>query len=136
MKTDRSCGTCFCWQSLLVPSPCHCYCSWVVNIAFPCFAKLSTHMLLVWHNPAYDSGLPIAASVNVLIKGTYTAWPMLSCQEFFSSIKYRVSEGHDKWNLYFFPRYKEGELHIGENSCIDRCVSKYWQVITWEVKIH
>ncbi|KAJ8442846.1 hypothetical protein Cgig2_016312 [Carnegiea gigantea] len=25
-------------------------------------------------------------------------------------------------------RYKEGELHIGENSCIDRCVSKYWQV--------
>ncbi|XP_019233360.1 PREDICTED: mitochondrial import inner membrane translocase subunit TIM10 [Nicotiana attenuata] len=25
-------------------------------------------------------------------------------------------------------RYKDPELNIGENSCIDRCVSKYWQV--------
>ncbi|KAF5179802.1 Mitochondrial import inner membrane translocase subunit tim10 [Thalictrum thalictroides] len=25
-------------------------------------------------------------------------------------------------------RYKESELHLGENSCIDRCVSKYMQV--------
>ena len=26
------------------------------------------------------------------------------------------------------PRYKEGDLSVGENSCIDRCSSKYWQV--------
>jgi hypothetical protein len=25
-------------------------------------------------------------------------------------------------------RYKDGELSVGENSCIDRCSSKYWQV--------
>ncbi|CAA2997043.1 mitochondrial import inner membrane translocase subunit TIM10 [Olea europaea subsp. europaea] len=28
----------------------------------------------------------------------------------------------------FSKRYKDSELNIGENSCIDRCVSKYWQV--------
>jgi hypothetical protein len=25
-------------------------------------------------------------------------------------------------------RYKEGELSVGENACIDRCSNKYWQV--------
>ncbi|CAO2823985.1 unnamed protein product [Amaranthus hypochondriacus] len=49
-----------------------------------------------------------------------------------SEMEYRVELfnrlTHSCFSKCIDKRYKEGELHIGENSCIDRCVSKYWQV--------
>ncbi|KAM7522118.1 hypothetical protein LguiA_012020 [Lonicera macranthoides] len=35
---------------------------------------------------------------------------------------------HTCFNKCVEKRYKDPELNMGENSCIDRCVSKYWQV--------
>ena len=38
-----------------------------------------------------------------------------------------TSSAADKRSSCVFLRFKEGDLNVGENSCIDRCSSKYWQ---------
>ncbi|KAK3037494.1 hypothetical protein RJ639_031988 [Escallonia herrerae] len=46
-----------------------------------------------------------------------------SCEQIFG-----MAEKEMEYKVDLFNRYKESELNMGENSCIDRCVSKYWQV--------
>ncbi|GKA54965.1 mitochondrial import inner membrane translocase subunit TIM10-like protein [Tanacetum coccineum] len=49
-----------------------------------------------------------------------------------NEMEYRVEMFSKMTNTCFAKcvekRYKEGELNLGETSCIDRCVSKYFQI--------
>ncbi|KAG0520901.1 hypothetical protein BDA96_08G114600 [Sorghum bicolor] len=38
---------------------------------------------------------------------------------------------HTCFNKCIEKRHKEAELNIGGNCCIDRCISKYWQILRY-----
>ncbi|BBH04703.1 Tim10/DDP family zinc finger protein, partial [Prunus dulcis] len=79
-------------------------------------------------NRAYTSG-PMAAAPN-------NAPTAVDKEQIFGmaekEMEYRVELfnklTHTCFNKCVEKKYKEAELNMGENSCIDRCVSKYWHV--------
>lgn len=101
-------------------------CFWILNCVYYCWFLFAFELIFVGLSVP---GSPILASINVLRKGIYVH----RSSAFLVMDACLVLLFHElKWKnitLYFSVRYKEGELHIGENSCIDRCVLKYWQVI-------
>ncbi|KAF3779288.1 Mitochondrial import inner membrane translocase subunit [Nymphaea thermarum] len=46
-----------------------------------------------------------------------------------------MAEKEMEYRVDLFNRYKESELNMGENSCIDRCVSKYWQAGNFKLAV-
>ncbi|GAY37947.1 hypothetical protein CUMW_032930 [Citrus unshiu] len=71
--------------------------------------------------------IPNKTKVIVTIYSKYKAFGMAETE-----MEYRVELfnrlAQTCFNKCVDKRYKESELNMGENSCIDRCVSKYWQV--------
>eukprot|EP00890_Picochlorum_soloecismus_P005280 jgi/Picsp_1/5753/NSC_03112-R1_mitochondrial import inner membrane translocase subunit tim10 len=40
----------------------------------------------------------------------------------------QMAQQEMEYRVDLFNRYKDGDLSVGENTCIDRCSSKYWQL--------
>ena len=65
------------------------------------------------------AGSPLAASRSVWTRSEHPAPPWRGCRPRATRTRSPCAAAP--------PRFKDSDLNVGENSCIDRCAAKYWQ---------